>query len=219
MAYKSKTDGSMYVYDSAVATSIDAVDQYHAVQVFGTGTLLNGITFTAGTNGAITDTADNGGTLRCTDASHGLATGQYVTLTGMGDAAHVGSTAVTVIDANTFDCDDISHNSDNDTGNWQRGASLTVDTGHGGDFHCVFSMSFTSAGNNKNYKFELVKNTTDLDEFAAEEKVQTANDLGNASAQGTVVLNGGDVLWLQVENTTDATNLTITHGNVHLMKF
>jgi hypothetical protein len=68
----------------------------------------------------VTDTADNGGQLQCTSVAHGLATGDTVVLSDMGDSAHDGSTVVTVDDANTFTCDDIAYNSDDDTGTWTK---------------------------------------------------------------------------------------------------
>ena len=209
---------SMYMYDATQTITIDAVDQYHAVIGFSTGSHMSGWTFTASSTGAITDTANNGGTLRCTDVAHGLTTGQYISLTGMGDAAHVGSTAVTVIGADTFDCDDITYNSDGDTGNWQRGSSLTADTNSDGHYYLSWAASIQSAANNKNFKFELVKNNTDLDEFAAERKMAIQDDLGSIASGGIVEVTAGDVIWLQVEGTTDATNLVIEHANVHLYR-
>lgn len=211
--------GSMYIYDSAIAIVINVVDEYHGVKGFSVGGANNGMTYLASATGAITNTADNGsGKLRCTDVAHGLLTGQYVTLTGMGDTAHNGVTRVTKIDADTFDCDDISFNSGADTGTWDRGSSLTVDTDKGGTYSVSFSCSLLSAGTNKTYKFECYKNTTPLDEFAAERKIAVASDLGNLASSGAVVLVPGDTIWLAVKNTIDATNLTIKHANVHALR-
>jgi hypothetical protein len=216
MSYSSKCEGSMYLYENATATVIDTVDQYHAVQGFLQGTINVGTTYTASDSGSISLTQNNGGILRCTDGTHGLTTGQYITLTGMGDAAHVGRTRVTVIDVDVFDCDDIAWNSNGDTGNWQRGACLTINPGYGGRFLINFSSSFTSAGNNKNYKVEMSKNADALDEFVAERKVGVAGDLGNTSAGGMVNLESGDCVYMTVEGTSDATNLTFVHLNVHI---
>jgi len=213
------TSGSMYIYDSALAQVINVVDEYHAITGLSAGSSLDGMTFLASATGAITNTADNGsGKLRCTDVAHGLTTGQYVTLTGMGDTAHNGVTKVTWMDADTFDCDNISHNSDADTGTWDRGSSLSIDTGSEGKYTIGFSASLLSAGNNKNYKFEIYKNTTPLDEFAAERRIAVANDLGNMASIGIANLVVGDVLWLAVANTTDTTDLTIKHANVHCIR-
>lgn len=210
--------GSMYMYEATKTITINATDEYHGVEGFGAGTQISGTTFLASANGVITSTANNGGVLRCTDAGHGLTTGQYIALNGMGDALHVGTTRVTVIDASTFDCDDIAYNSAADTGFWQRGSSISIDSGFGGTYVITFSMSILSVANNKNYKFEMVKNTTDLDEFAAERKIAIQNDLGNMGASGIVSLAAGDVIWQKVENRTDSSNLVIEHANVHMFK-
>lgn len=207
---------SMYIYDDASAITIDAVDQYHSVQGFTEGPTINGVTFKVGLNGAITNTADDGGLLQCTDVAHGLDTGDYITLTGMGDVAHVGRTQVTVVDPDTFTCEHISWSSNGDTGNWQRGSCLTIDSGFGSHYLVSFSASITSSGNNKNYKFEMSKNELPLDEFVSERKVQTASDLGTLAASGIVDLISGDCLYFTVEGTTDATNLTVKHANVHI---
>jgi hypothetical protein len=211
------------LYESAVETIIHAVDQYHAVEGFSLGTgqqraALTGMTFLESANGEITDTADNGGVLRVTDVGHGLTTGQAVTLNGMADVLHVGTTVVTVITEDVFDADDITYNSDNDTGFWQRGTSLTVLAGYGGTFTAMFSESFLSAANNKNFKFELVRITDEVDEFAAERKVAIVGDLGNLASAGFLVVGGEDTIWMQVMGTTDDTNFTIRHGNIHIHK-
>jgi hypothetical protein len=205
----------MYLYNSAVEQVISTVDEYHAV----VGLLQNscdvGTTFLSSATGAITDTANNGGVLRCTDAGHGLSTGQYLTVVGMADAAHNGITRVTVIDVDTFDCDNIVYNSDSDTGNWLRGTSITIDDGYQNTVAVDFSASITSVGNLKNYKFEIFKNIVEQNEYVAERKIGTASDLGTVSAGGVVSLVPGDTIWWAVMNTVDAVNYVIKHCNVH----
>jgi hypothetical protein len=217
MSYIPHSEGSLYVYDNVTATTIDAADQYHGITVLGAGSAQLGTTITAGATGAITNTADNT-VLRCTDVAHGLTTGQYVTLTGMGDAAHVGVTRVTVIDVDTFDCDDIAYNSAADTGTWNRGSAITIDSGHGGTYIATWSASMLSAGNSKNYQVEAYVNATAQDEFAGERKISVAGDLGNASATGIITAAGGAVVWLAVKGTTDATNCTFQHLNLSIHK-
>lgn len=217
--YRHYCDGSMYTYENAVPTTIRETSVYQAIEIFESGSIMHGTTFTEGSNGEITDTADNGsGLLRCTDVAHGLTTGQYITLTGMGDAAHSGETAVTVIDEDTFDCDDISWNSDDDTGYWQRGAFITIDTGHGGTFVVSYSASLSAAAANKDIKIEIAKNLDNLDEFATECRLTTANVMQNLSSSAPVKLVGGDVVWLKIKNLTDTSDITIKNGNIHLTK-
>jgi hypothetical protein len=208
----------MYAYEASQLITIDAVNQYHAIIGLSAGSCNGGITFLASSTGSITDTEDNSGILRCTDVGHGLTTGQYVTLTGMGDAAHVGATAVTVITVDVFDCDDIAYNSIDDTGTWARGSSMTIDTGKGGTYMMTYAASVLSAGINKNYRLELIKNVTPMDEFATEHKIAVASDLVSLGSSGIACLQGGDTIWMQVKNTTDDSNLTVEHANVHISR-
>ncbi|MFC1806466.1 hypothetical protein ACFL09_05745 [Planctomycetota bacterium] len=217
-AYSGGGEGSMFAYEATLTTTIEAQGQYYAIQGFTVGSVVQGTTFKDGSNGVITDTASNGALLRVTDVGHGLDTGDYVTLNGMGDALHVASTRVTSISADVFDCDNINWNSDNDTGFWQRGSTLTVDTGFGGKYAVTWSVSCYSVGVNKNYKFEMVKNNTDLDEFASERKIAVASDLGSLGAGGEVSLVAGDKVWLQMQSTDSNSDLTIRHGNVHISR-
>lgn len=208
--------GTAFIYEGSVLQTINAANQYHGAVGFSQGTVVEGISFLASATGSITNTENNGGILRCTSAGHGLSSGQYLALNGMGDALHVGITGVSVIDLNTFDCDDIAYNSVADTGFWQRGSSLKVEPGYTGRFSLDFSCSFFSAGNNKDYKVELAKNASELNEIVVERMISVLNDLGSFSAAGLVELQDGDVIWMMIGNTTDSTDMSIVHSNMHL---
>ena len=207
----------MYMYDDTELITVSTADAYHAVTGFSECSFCDGATFLASATGSITDTADNSGVLRCTDATHGLSTGQYITLNGMGDVAHNGVTRVTVIDENTFDCDDIAYSSDDDTGSWQRGSSLTIEEGHGGIYTGGFSVTASAAAANKDFKFEVYGNITPYDEFAVESVFPNTTS-NNVSSGGIGLLEAGTVMWLAVENKTDTANITIIHANLHLVK-
>jgi len=217
MAYKKSGKAGIYLYEATETQSINTVNQYHAVTGLLESSIDGACTYKVSITGAITDTANNGGVLRCTDATHGLDTGDYITLNGMGDAAHVGITRVTVIDINTFDCDDIAYNSLSDTGNWQRGSSLKINAGFGGIYDGAFSVTARSAVASKNFKFEVYKNTTAFDEFAWE-RLFGNTGYGVGASGGVGLLAAGDVLWLAVENTTDAQDCIIRHANFHIVK-
>jgi hypothetical protein len=214
------TYGGMFLYNTPTTVAIDTGQQYHAVGVFATSTEMFGVTFGASGTGAIADTANNGGVLRCTDVGHGLATGDYVCLHGMGDAAHVGTTRVTWVDVDTFDCDDIAYNSIDDTGNWSRGDSLTIDAGSEGIYLISWAASVSSPdAANKIFKLEVCKNTTDLDEFVAEQKIAIQNDLGSLGASGIVTLAAGDKVWLKVKNTeVDTSDISFKHVTLHISR-
>ncbi len=218
MSFRMKGGASMYMYEASQLITINTANVYHAVTGFSAGSVNSAATFLGSATGSITDTADNGsGILRCTDAGHGLTSGQYITINGMGDAAHNGITGVTVINENTFDADDISYNSDDDTGEWQRGSSLAIKDGFGGSFGVGFAISATAAVANKQFKFEIYGNATPLDEFAVEALFPntTINSVGST---GLGNLMPGTILWLAVENTIDTANITIEHANLNFKK-
>lgn len=210
--------GSMFMYEATEEIVIDTVGEYQAVTGFSVGENNTGFTFLESATGVITDTETSGGLLRCTDVGHGLSTGQYISLHGMGDVVHSDHTRVTVITEDVFDCDNISYNSDDDTGNWTRGSSLTVDAGGDGFYTPRFGGSIFCDGSNKNYRIELAKNLVHLDEFVAERKISIQNDLGQIANGGPVYLVVGDVVWMQVKGTTDNTDITFEHANVSLTR-
>jgi len=210
--------GSLYLYEANQTITINTVAEYHGVVGLLEGSANGGATiYKAGLTGSITSTANNGGVLRCTDVAHGLDEGDYISLNGMGDAAHNGITRVTKIDDDTFDCDDIAYSSSSDTGSWQRGASLKIAPGYGGYYTGGFSITARSSVASKNFKFEVYKNTTAFDEFAWE-RLFGNTGWGVGASGGVGLLMAGDVIWLAVENTTDTQNCIINHANLHLVK-
>lgn len=213
----SKGTGSMYLYEGSETIAINTTDAYHAITGLLEADMDSSFTYLASATGSITDTANNGGLLRCTDATHGLTTGQVITLNGMADAAHNGITTVTVIDPNTFDCLDIAYNSIDDTGSWQRGSSLTVKTGQGGNYSFSYSISASVAVASKNIRVEPYKNIDPLDESACE-RLFSNTGWGVGGSGGTVHLIPGDIIWLACRNTTDTQDVVITHANIHLDK-
>jgi hypothetical protein len=211
----------MFLYNSATSVTITAGQQYHAVGVFGAQSDLEGLSFGAGSTGAITSTADNGGVLRCTDATHGLSTGDYICLHNMGDAAHVGKTAVTVIDVDTFDCDNITYNSAADTGSWSQGDYLQVLPGASGHWEIGWSASMSSPdAANKTFKLECVHNVTDIDEGATQRKFGIQNDVGVvASASSILEMVAGDRAWMQVQNVeVDTSDVSFLHAHMFMVR-
>jgi len=217
MSFRMKGGASMYMYEATELITINTADVYHAVTGFTAGSVNSAATFLESATGSITDTEDNSTVLRCTDVAHGLTTGQYITLNGMGDVAHNGITRVTVISEDVFDADDITYNSDDDTGSWQRGSSLTIKDGFGGAFSGGFSLSATAAVANKDFKFEIYGGTTAFDEFAVE-AVFPNNTINNVGSGGIGNLPSGTVMWMAVKNASDTANITIKHANLNMKK-
>jgi len=209
----------MYIYEGGTATTIGIVNIYHLIQNFSTG-LVNNWTFDAGSNGAISAFADYGGTVagtvKATDAAHGLITGEVVTISGTTN--YNGVFVVTKVDDDNFYFTD-TWVADDATGNWYQGSSLKAGTGSAGLYGLLWNASFTSAGNNKVYQLELFQNATEIDKSAAEHKIATGTDIqAMASPMRLVQIADGDYITLAVECITDATNLTMVHAGVSLVR-
>jgi hypothetical protein len=139
----------------------------------------------------------------------------------MVDAAHVGTTKVTVIDVDTFDCDNITYNSAADTGAWSQGDYLQVSAGASGHWQIGWSASMSSPdAANKTFKLECVKNITDIDEGATQRKFGIQNDVGVvASASNIVELVAGDRIWMQVQNVeADTSNVSFLHAHLFMVR-
>ena len=200
---------------NAAPTVISTVDDTVGLVVPISGG-VNGFAFVAGLTGAITDTADNGGVLRLTDASHGLDTGDVITVNGLATAAQNAATRVTVIDPNTIDCDDIAYATASETGVWERPSQLVAGVDAAGEYGIVHFDTLTASGTNKVYELAAMVNITEQTEGFAERKMTGATDTGTTGGVGHVALAAGDRVWMCIRGITDATDVTLKHFGFHL---
>jgi len=202
----------MYAYESSVATTVNVTGQYHSVQGIYTAGQLNKWAFTAGSSGSGTiTTAEAGAAININNALHGLVSDDIINVQS---ANHTGTKVVTKIDDNNFTVP-IAYVGD-ETGYWQKGDYLEAGVGSAGTYRFSYNMSLTSAGNGKTYKFELCKNTTHIDESAAERKIGTGADIGAMGAGGLLTIAEGDIIFLMSKNIADITNFTLKHSNLTL---
>ena len=206
--------GEFFVKGNATATVITTVNDPVALEL-GASSHLKDFTFVAGSNGVITDTANNSGTLRITDVAHGLLTGDIVTINGLATASQNGITAITRIDDDTFDCDDITFATIDETGTWQMGSYLLAPTGSASDYRIMFSSSATSAGANKTFTIEVMNLISTHDDAIVERKF-SSTDIGSMSTGGLITIADADRIWVAITGITDATNLTLKHFNMSL---
>ncbi len=206
--------GEFFVKANATATVITTVNDPVALEL-GASSHLKDFTFVAGSSGVITDTANNSGTLRITDVAHGLLTGDIVTINGLATASQNGITAITRIDDDTFDCDDITFATIDETGTWQMGSYLLAPTGSAADYRVMFSSSATSAGANKTFTIEVMSLISPHDDAIVERKF-SSTDIGSMSTGGLLTIADGDRIWVSITGLTDATNLTLKHFNLSL---
>ncbi len=207
--------GEMYLDGYGTPVAITTVGDPAALEGFSSSHLVD-FTFVASKNGVITDTANNGsGKLRITDVTHGLATGDIVTINGLATAAQNGVTTITKITNDVFDCDDISFATIDETGTWQMGSYLLTPTGGAGTYLALFFNSATPAGTNKTYLIQLCVNITSQVDAKAERKFGAA-DIGSYPLGGFITLADGDRVWLSTTGLTDATEITYKHANLSI---
>jgi hypothetical protein len=210
--------GCLYIHNASQVITINAQNQYHGIPGFAENGCNIGTTIVSFLSGAITNTANNGGVLRCTDTSHGLTTGNYIFLNDMGDGAHVGCTRVTVVDTDTFDCDHITYNSSSDTGYWQRSSGIKIGIGGGGMFDVKYSFSFSGASGNVDFIVEIYVNETLEETVASARKIGIADDTGNQGSGNLVRLTSGDVVHMAIKNITTSANATLKYGGFSLSR-
>ena len=206
--------GEMIILDNSTALTINSQDKFHAVRLMSAGSLGN-FTFHTGSTGSITNTADNGGILRITSATHGLTTGDVVTITGLTTAAQNDVTTITVIDPSTFDCDDIAFVTASETGTWNHGSHLVAGNGVSGIYQITVSTSLSSASANKTFEYNVFLNTT-IQTKSTTKRRFGSGDIGNSGSSSMVNITDGDQIWLGIQNQTDTANITLVHLNISL---
>lgn len=209
--------GDMILNDNGTATVVTDASKVVAIEGWAADH-LNLFTVVASKNGVITGTANNSsGILRITDAAHGLATGDIVTINGLATAAQNAVTVITKIDDNTFDCDDITYVTAAETGTWDMGSYLLVPVGGTGTYMVMFHASATAAGTGKTFLVQLYINTASQDDLKTERKY-AASDIGAIGFMGIPPLVAGDRVWLAIVNLTDGTDITLKHGNLAIYR-
>ena len=213
----------MYMYDNETACPIDATDTYHAVHhTFGNNdaTLAPNIDTTyftrkLGEDYTINsvDTYDEGAKIQCTvDAGHSLLEGEPVTITGSTnyDGAYLvlgaGLTATKFVVTISY--------VDDDTGSVRLPATLKCLVA--GVYEASFSVSGVPSNPNDNFKWELNKDITPLDNIATRAIWTSATKYQGSGTQGLVSLTAGQYVWLSVKNYSGTGDLTISAGNVTL---
>lgn len=206
--------GEMYIDGSSTATVMTDANKPVAIEGFSSSHLQD-FTVVPSLNGVITDTESNGGTLRITDVGHGLVTGDIITINGLATASQNGTTAITKITNDVFDCDDLSWATDDETGTWQMGTYLLVPTGGDGTYLISMTSSATSASANKTFLIQLCIGTAAQVDVKVERKF-SASDIGSIGMIGLITLVATNRVWISVTGLTDGTNITFKHANLVL---
>ncbi|HEB28221.1 MAG TPA: hypothetical protein ENI05_10665 [Porticoccus sp.] len=206
--------GEFFVKGNATLTTITDANKGVAMEL-GAGDHLKDFTFVAGANGVITDTANNGGLLRITDVAHGRVTGDILSINGLATASQNGITVITRIDDDTFDCQNITFATIDETGTWQMGAYLLTPAGGAGDYRIQFTSTVLSASANKTYTIQAMIGTAADDGLFAEVRL-ASSDVSGMGFGGIHTLAVADRIWICVNGLTDGTNLTLKHFNLSI---
>lgn len=214
----------MYFYTSSAgaptAQAINITQQYHGVYLTATGSQLSGWTIKAGTSGTIDSVADNGGVvpgtiLITTAAAHNLAVGDYVVHNGFTTrTTYRGKYRVLTTPLATTYTVTRAFEVATDTGWFQRAWSMTAGTGSAGLYRVAFSMSAESDSNTTDFRWEVNKNATDLDNIASQNYYSTSARPVTTAVTGIVSIADGDTLYMSVKNLTDASDWKVWLSNM-----
>jgi hypothetical protein len=215
--------GEMYFYTASAgaptALLIDVVNQYHGIALTATGTNVSGWTYKAGTAGIISAVADNGGgtILITTSAPHNLAVGDYVCQTGFATrTTYRGKYKVLSTPLATTYTVTRNFQVASDTGAFQRAWSLRANAGSAGLYRISFTMSAQATTGTTDFRFELNKNATDLDNIAAQNLYSNAARASSMVGIGLVTVADDDVIYMSVKNLTDGTDYSVWLANLSL---
>jgi len=95
-------------------------------------------------------------------------------------------------------------------------SDITVSAGSAGQYEVLWSASSTAASANKTYEVSVsVDNTIESKcNFA---RRYSSNDVGNSGGHCIITLADGEVVKLEVRNTTDSTNITFRDATLLLI--
>jgi hypothetical protein len=208
----------MHLHNNSTPTTINTQNIPHFVQGLFSDDISNGFTFSAGSSGALTVFADYSatvpGAILATDASHGLSTGDTISITNTTNYNGVFNVTVTGSDnfyfTDTFVADD-------GTGTWYQGDRYSVDPGVGAKYrvgwHCFGSPD---SGGGADFEFELFINEAPVEKAESVRTFGNSTDIGTLGGGGIINLVDGDELSFAMINMTDTVDFTATHCNIGL---
>ena len=221
VALEAKFISEMYMYESGGSITIDTANEYHLMSGFSTGTVA-GWTFDAGSTGPIASFADYSGTVAnailATDVAHGLVTGDDVSITGTtAPNDYNGVYTITWVSNDTFYFLAPGLWNNTTTATWTEGSYLQAGTDAVGTYLANWSVTGEAGGAAKTYKFELFKNSSEVNTVAAEMTPHGTNPQ-NCGSSGFVDIVAGDRIYVGMMNKTDTTNFALEHANLDLHK-
>jgi len=215
IAHTDTNYGEFYWNANGTATTIETANTPIMLRQTTTG-LVNGWTYNAGSTGAITAYANYSetveGTVLVTSGTHGLATGDEISIRGTTN--YNGVFTVTYVSADTFYITD-TWVDDNGASDWDEGSYLEAGTGAAGKYVMGYSVSVTEAGGaGSDWIIGLYKNSTACPKCVSKRKLAN-NDYGSISSHSIMTIAEGDRVYLTASSTGTNT-LTVQYGDLSL---
>lgn len=193
--------------------TIDTVDVWHAVTGFG-NELVNGVTFNAGSTGAITVYAGpDGGQVTVTSNDHGLSNGDIITISG--STNYNGIYEISNVSTHTFEITAAWLGNDA-AGTWRNGSNYVIDKT--GIYLTSWQLSAHSSGANKTYRFSMSHNDTICPQGLQRRKFAIQDDEGSVAGSCILSLTSGDIITFNVYGETDSTDITLDEVTLNLFR-
>ena len=208
-----------YVYNNTTEFEFNTADVWHSYLGSTVGHLC-GWTFFAGSIGTISAFADYDGTVpgtvkATTGASHGLVTGDIVTITGTTN--YNGLFVVTVVDDTNFYFTE-TWNGNDGASNWTQAGYLQCDVGSAGNYRLAWTSSNTALINNTTLEACISINEVVQERTFTRRKFGIGADEGNLAGTAILTIAEGDKIIMNVRNIGGTGNSVPRHANISLVK-
>lgn len=191
--------------------TVDTTLVWQAVTGFAADDIA-GITFNAGSTGAITAYADaGGGQVTVTSAGHTLVNGDIVTISG--STNYNGIFEVANVAAGTFEITD-AFVADDAAGTFRNGSNFVILVD--GVYLLTWQISAMAAANNKIFIFTISIDAVIETDGIQRRKFATGGDVGSVSGSMLVNSVAGDIIAFNLQNETDAANITIDQATMNI---
>ena len=171
-----------------------------------------GITYNAGSSGAITVYANpGGGQVTVTSAGHTLVNGDIVTISG--STNYNGIFLVAGVAGNDFEITAAFLGNDG-VGTFRNGSNFVILVD--GIYLFTWQISGSSAGVNKVYIFTLSINDTIITAGLQRRLFAVGGDVGSISGSFIIDATAGDIVAFNLQNESDATDMTIEQATMNI---
>lgn len=207
----------MYLNNNSNASVLETANTPIALRQFTTGD-VSGWTFDAGLTGAITAYADyNGtvaGTVLATSATHGLSTGDIISIRGTTN--YNGVFQITVVGASSFYFTD-TWVADDGASDWDEASYLEAGVDASGKYHVSWSLSTSEGGAaGSTVTFIIYINETAQSRTTISRKFSN-NDVGAMASSGIIDVVVGDRVFITAES-TGTNDITNKYGNFTIIR-